>query len=183
MKIRKFKSILFILGIGISISFFGCNNVKNTTDNVEKNVEQGINNSKNNSNSINKSINKNIPQFTESEISIDNQYLINELNKKGFDAKKIKANPNPYDELFSVPQEEIQVNGGYISIYQYGVGDKLRMVSDFNSLNNNAYLFSQNKGNWVQNFHLYKKGRIFVVYDGADQKILTALSEILGKNI
>ena len=85
MKIRKFKAILFILGIGISISFFGCNNVKNTTDNVEKNVEQGMNNSKNNSNSINKSINKNIPQFTESEISIDNQYLINELNKKGFD--------------------------------------------------------------------------------------------------
>lgn len=180
MKTGKFKTILFILGIGISVSLFGCNNMKNTTDNAKKNVEQGVESTKDNS--LNKSTNENIPQFTESEISIDNQYLINELSKKGFDPKKIKATSKPYDELFSAPQEEIQVNGGYISIYQYETKDKLKMITDINSLQSYNYLFNENKGNWVQNFHLYSKGRINVVYDGADQRILTALSEILGKN-
>ncbi|MGL5647391.1 MAG: hypothetical protein ACRDDY_06030 [Clostridium sp.] len=183
---KKIFSGLIVIIIFIVGSLASCDDAKKQVDGIQNNVNQGVDNSKKdiqNKSEASKSKNKNIQQFTSEDIGFDSNYVISELNKKGFDAKKITATEKPYDNFFSVPQELVQLNGGYISIYQYGIGDKQKMQNDYNTINEKGYIVSQNAGNWTLNFHLFEKGRVFVVYDGSDVNILTALNQIFGKQV
>lgn len=121
--------------------------------------------------------------FNSKETSIDSEYLISQLNAKGYEPKVVTATSKIYDKLFFPPQQDVLINRGELSIYQYNINQKLQMTSDYNSMYNYSYLFSQNEGNWIANFHLFKAGRIFVVYDGSDVNIVKTLNEILNTSI
>lgn len=121
--------------------------------------------------------------FNAKEASINSEYVISQLKSKGYDPKVVTATPKIYDKLFYPAQEDILINRGELSIYQYNVNQKLQMTSDYNSISNYSYLFSQNEGNWVANFHLFQKGRVFIVYDGSDINIINSLNEILNVSV
>ncbi|MGL4875214.1 MAG: hypothetical protein ACRC30_11260 [Clostridium sp.] len=182
-KNRVLKITVFILIVG---SFLGCNDINKQAQNMQNSVNQGADNSKKEIKNIgdaSKSGEKNINTFSNEDIQIDATYIINNLNAKGFDAKKIQKTDKSYDIFFSVPQESVQLNGGYISIYQYGNNDKQIMQNDFNTMNEKGYIVNRNEDNWTLNFHLFRKGRVFLVYDGSDTNILRALNEILGNQV
>ncbi|MGL4850455.1 MAG: hypothetical protein ACRC28_16305 [Clostridium sp.] len=171
MKLKNNLGIIMVIFLMIG-ALVGCND-----------VNKGISDSENQIKGIGDSSNakmNNLQDFTSEDANINAEYVINSLNAKGFNAKKITATPKPYDKLFSVPQELVQLNGGYISIYQYGIKEKQRMQNDYNTINEKGYIVNQNADNWTLNFHLFQKGRVFVVYDGSDINILEALNQILG---
>lgn len=168
------KVFLGILLLMISISFIGCNATK-TNNIIKKNGDKTL---------VSEDLEprENSKYFYNSkEALVDADYVINELKQKGYDPKVVTATPKVYDKLFYPAQMDVLVNRGEISIYEYKINQKMQMTANYNDMYNYSYLFSQNQGNWVANFHLYRSGRVFVVYDGNDSNIIKSLNEIMSK--
>lgn len=84
---------------------------------------------------------------------------------------------------FSVEGEEYTVNGQKIIVYEYDEGDSQKLQDDLDTVSNTGTVSNGTVTNWNGTAHIYKKGRVVVVYEGDDATTLTNLKDILGDPI
>ena len=100
--------------------------------------------------------------------------------EKGLDSEtKEKYNEILY--RLSVENDDYTINGDRLSIYEYDESAKSTLEGDLKSITDNGMMINGNKTSWTKAAHIYKKGRLVVIYDGNNESILTTLKEVLGE--
>ena len=177
----KNQLILFIITIGITFStiLFGCND-SNTSNNemneVGELVKEGVDNTGDAITEIGDSGTELIDKLSDKSMNYNEDDFKENLENKGYKLKEVDDSKS----LFSVSNDDYIINNGKISIYQYDEKDSITLENDLKSITNNGAIINGNKMNWNKAAHIYKKGRIVVVYDGDNENIITCLKELLG---
>jgi hypothetical protein len=157
--------------MSIFLSFYGCN-VRNTIEDISGNVNQGTKKISEDAKDIVSKIKDNSMKYSKEDFK-------NDLKKKGITTEKMDST-RPY---FSVPSEDYKILGGSITIYEYKPEDKDKIISDLKTITENGTVINGTKISWLKAPHLYKKGRIVVIYDGDNESILTNLKDLLGNSL
>ncbi|MBD7911546.1 MULTISPECIES: hypothetical protein [Clostridium] len=167
-KERKF-ALFTIVVLLISLLFSGCN-AKNTIEDAGKNIKQGTEKVSEDAKDI-------VSKIKDESMGYSKDELKKELAKKGITLEK-QDTTSPY---FSVKSEDYKIVGGSLIIYEYNLEDKEKIISDLKTVTENGSVINGTKINWLKAPHIYKKGRVVVIYDGDDEAIKTNLKEILGE--
>ena len=67
-----------------------------------------------------------------------------------------------------------------VTVYEYDTNGSSTLESDLGSINSDGTIINGTKMEWANAPHIYKKGRIVVVYDGKNESVLTTLNDLLG---
>ena len=84
---------------------------------------------------------------------------------------------------FSAKNTDYIINDEKFSVYQYNKEDKDKLEADLRSVTDNGVKINGATMNWKTAPHIYKKGRVVVIYDGDNETALTEAKEILGSPI
>ncbi|NLK94128.1 MAG: hypothetical protein GX275_02890 [Clostridiales bacterium] len=173
------KIILLISTLGILTTFLtgcGCNraaqDTKNTAENVKDAAKEGAENVKEGAVGL-------YDKVTDKTMDYEAQSLIKSLEDEGY---KLKEDVDS-DSYFSVAGKKYKINDDELRIYEYATTAASDLEKDFNTIGENAGTINNKEVKWNKEAHLYKKGRIVVIYDGEDSKILTSLKNYLGDPI
>lgn len=82
--------------------------------------------------------------------------------------------------LFSVENDDYLVNGERISVYEYNKESKSNLESDLRTVADNGMTINSTNVKWSNTPHMYKKGRLIVIYDSNNATVLQNLKEVLG---
>ena len=77
---------------------------------------------------------------------------------------------------------EIVASSNWI-ILPISIGDSEKLMNDLKTITNNGATINGKAITWTAAPHVYKKGRIIVIYDGSNETTLTDLKDILGDPI
>lgn len=165
----KKRIFSFLITLIVLISFCGCN-AKNAIEDASENIKQGSENTKSNSTDLIEKIKDTPMDYSKDEFKKD-------LDNKGLKAEKLDST-KPF---FSVKSEDYKIVGGSLSVYQYETSDKDKIISDMKTISDNGTVINGTKISWSKAPHIYKKGRVVVIYDGDNESTLTSLKEILGE--
>lgn len=80
--------------------------------------------------------------------------------------------------FLSVGGYSITADSEAIQVYQYT--NSAAMEADAGKVSSDGYTIGQTKVSWIAPPHLYRAGRIIVVYPGSDATTLQRLTQILG---
>lgn len=173
------KIILLISTLGILSLFLtgcGCNravqDTKNTAENVKDAAEQGAENVKEGAVVL-------YNKVTDKTMDYEAQSLVKSLENEGY---TLDENTNSSSH-FSVEGKTYKINNDELHIYEYATTAAADLEKDFNTIGENAGTINNKEMQWKKKAHLYKKGRVVVIYDGEDSKILTSLKNHLGEPI
>ena len=185
MNKKKVLALMLSLGLAVSTSLIGCNDdikkagedIKNGAEDVGDAAKNGIEDI---GNDIDKMGEKGVglwDKVKDMSMTYNEDDFENEIEKMGY--KLIETDDSK--SLFSVENDDYTINGDKISVYEYNESAKSTLEADLKSITDNGMMINGNKVNWSKTPHIYKKGRIVVIYDGNSESILTALKEILGE--
>ncbi|WP_294353842.1 hypothetical protein [uncultured Clostridium sp.] len=174
---NKLTSLLLAASMAFSISLVGCGEtVKEDVKNGAEDVKEGV-----------KDLGDNVADTTENLVDrVKDTTMDYDLStfKKDLESKGIAiSNMDKNDSLFSVDNEDFTINGDRVSVYEYGSGDSEKLMNDLKTITNNGATINGKAITWTAAPHVYKKGRIIVIYDGSNETTLTDLKDILGDPI
>ncbi|MGG7177636.1 hypothetical protein ACQPU1_08595 [Clostridium paraputrificum] len=188
--VRK-KIVLLVLTLSMTFStiLFGCSakkTLENTGDMVEEgankvgdSVKEGVDKVGETAKDVGESGSDLISKITDTSMEYSRDDFKVALENKGYKLQKVEGSKS----IFSVENDEYSINGDRISIYEYGKDDRAKLEGDIKTITENGTMINGSRMNWTSAPHIYKKGRIVVVYDGNNETTLTALKEILGNSI
>ena len=189
MNRKKIMPLLLALTLGASSLLYGCGdgdaNNDNATNNVQESVKERADDAKEdvkdtteNAGDRAKSLWDNVTDTTMDYTTSD---LQNDLKNNNINPEKV----NRDHSLFSdVDSDSYKLNNDQIiDVYQYGITDNEKMSNDLSSLSQYGMTMNGKEVTWKTGAHIYKKGRIVVVYDGNDGDTITTLNNVLGTPI
>ncbi|WP_024616011.1 hypothetical protein [Clostridium sp. Ade.TY] len=171
----KKTKLLFIIGLLATslTSFISCS-PKQAVDETKQKVEEGYDKAK-------EKVKEGVDNiFNDDEAKFNLTSLKDDLKAKGFEPKEKESKNNAMEKLFSVSGKILSIKNGEIYVYEYNKDQKDKLKNDLNSIQNNNSIMNGGDIKWNVSPHFYSKGRVVVVYDGNNQEILNALSEIMG---
>lgn len=173
--------VLLVLGLGISTVFLGCNSdsvedgkkkIENATENLDSDIKDGIDKIGNGGDTLWDKVKDLSMKYNEDDFE-------KAMKEKGYKLLEIDDTKS----LLSVDNDDYTLNGDRISVYEYDEAAENTIEGDIKSIADNGTVINGNKTKWNSTPHIYKKGRILVIYDGNNESVLTALKEILGEPI
>ena len=102
------------------------------------------------------------PNGPNGEDGLDYVSLIDSLRAAGATVEPAGEIEQPF---FSVTGRVIKVNGGDVQVFEFADGE---FIGDF-------------QVNWIDIPHLYKGGKLIVVYIGQENQVIVALEAVLGQ--
>jgi hypothetical protein len=117
-----------------------------------------------------------VNKVTDTSMEYSNNNFNKELEQKGY-----KLNEGEMSTTnFSVQSKNYTLNGEKITVYEYDTKDGSTLESDLSRISSDGTTINGTKMEWAKAPHIYKKGRIVVVYDGNSESVLTTLKDLLG---
>ena len=165
-------SLTFVIGIFLSIFLLGCG-TKETVDDIGKKVEEGVEKTGEATSDI-------VSKITDMSMDYDKDDLKKDVEAKGYIPKEVDDMEKQY---FSAEKTNYIINDEKFTIYQYNKEDKLRLEDDIRSIKENGMIINGVNMNWSSAPHMYKKGRIVVIYTGDNEIVLTEAKDLLGMPI
>ncbi len=102
--------------------------------------------------------------------------FVKELEDKGI---PFQQKAHYYSSVFSTIREELSIGKESVLIYEYNTSEEMQSIS--NSINPLGTKLGNKTISNKQNTHLYKKGRLIVLYYGANKEIMDTLKGQLGE--
>lgn len=161
----------------LSITLFGCGEkAKDMAKNAGDSVKNGADKAGEAAKKAGDAGMDLVKKITDPSMDYSKEDFKKDIDKKGYKLQKVEDSKS----IFSVSNEDYTINGEKISIYEYEKNQKDKLEGDLNTVTENANTVNGAKMNWTIAPHIYKKGRIVVIYDGKNESVLTSLKEILG---
>lgn len=177
---KKITLLLVASTLAISALFTGCgakDEVEKAGDAVEDSVEKAGDAVENGAEDVKEGAENLWDKVTDRTMDYSKGDFVKALEENNVKPSKI----DKIGSLFSVEGEYYQIdNGALIGVYEYAETDESEMNTDISSIKNNGMMIGDNDITWDDAVHIYKKGRIIVVYDGSDTDTLNLLTGILG---
>lgn len=192
---NKKKISCLILALGLSLSLAGCGCGNNNTDNTGTNntgsngnvVEEGVNKAgnavkngvedvKEGAEDLVNNTDSLVHRMTDTTMEYNKEDLKKALEKDGYKVEETKASKSH----FSVDSKDFKVDGETISVYEYDTDDVDTLKKDLGTVTENGAKINGKEVTWNKQAHIYKKGRLIVVYDGNDAKLIKSLNSALG---
>lgn len=165
-------SLAFVIGIFSSVFLVGCK-TKEIGDNIGEKVEEGAEKTGEATLDL-------VSKITDTSMDYNKDDLRKDVEGKGYIAKEVEETEKPY---FSAENTNYIINNEKFSVYQYNKEDKIKLEDDIKSITDNGMKINGVSMNWSKAPHIYKKGRVVVVYNGDNEIVLTEAKEILGQPI
>jgi hypothetical protein len=162
-------SLILAFSLAIMTSLYGCN-AKKTIEDASDNIKQGSENTVKNSVDL-------VEKIKDTSMEYGKEDFKKDLDKKGVKTETSDTT-KPY---FSVKSEDYKIVGGSLSVYEYDVNGKDKLLKDIGTIAENGTVINGTKISWSKAPHIYKKGRVVVIFDGDDEVTLTSLKDILGE--
>ena len=164
---NKKKLTCLILSLGLSLSLAGCgcgktNDGNNTAGNV---IEEGAANI--------------VDNITDTTMNYNASDFRRDLEKSGAKVEETEASQSH----FSIDNKDYTIDGERISVYEYDEDAASTLKNDLSTVTNNGATINNKDVKWNKKAHIYKKGRIVVVYDGDNEKVLKVLNDTLGNSL
>lgn len=166
---RKVVSLAFVIGMFLSVFLLGCG-TKETVDDIGKKVEDGAEKTGEATSNL-------VSKITDTSMDYSKDDLKRDVEAKGFIAKEVEKTEKPY---FSAENTNYIVNDEKFSVYQYNKEDKVKLEDDIKSITDNGMKINGVNMNWSKAPHIYKKGRVVIIYNGDNEIVLTEAKDILG---
>ena len=189
MKRKMLLSIISGLCISNSLFFLtgcGCGNnrVNSATggnNSVAEDIKDGVTNvAEDTKDAVENGVNKLSDKITDTTMDYDSTKFMNDLKSEGYDLKETDLSEN----YFSVDGKKYTINNDeYIYVYEYDTNAVDALKNDVDLVSVDATKINGKTVNWNKAAHIYKKGRIVVIYDGEDSNILATLNKNLGNPI
>lgn len=183
---KKILPLLLALSLGASALLVGCGtgNAKEDTKNAAENVKDSVENAgdavKNAGDAVVDGTSDIISKIKDNSMTYNKEDFKKDLEKANVAPSEIKSEEQSF---FSVKPDTYVINGQNVSVYEYNEGDKDALENDLRSIKDNGKNINGTATNFKDTPHVYKKGRIVVMYDGNDDGTITALTNILGTPI
>lgn len=178
MKRSKVLALCMSSCLAISSLLLGCDakqDTKNAADDVKNGVEDIGEGVKQGTENL-------VDKITDNSMTYDEDDFKRELQNQGVNVQEVDTSK----PLFSADSDDLilsNINNQRISIYEYEEGDKDKLNNDIASIKENGMNINGQKVTWNAKPHIYKKGRLVVVYDGEDSGALDTLRGLLGNPI
>ena len=150
------KAIAFIISIPLVLG--GCSMTEKFAGNIKDGGEGLVN------------------KVTDTSMEYTNTDFNKALEEKGYKLKEVETGTTN----LSVQSKNYTLNGETLTVYEYDTNGGSTLQSDLGSIKNDGTLINGKKMEWANAPHIYKKGRIVVVYDGKNESVLTTLNDLLG---
>ena len=160
----------FLLGCGCNIST--TENVKEGVGDVERGAENVADNVKNAGESL-------YGKVTDKSMEYSKDDFIKDLNSHGIQTTEFENKT----EYFTADKYGYKVGDDSIYVYQYNTKGEADIEKDINSIEDNGNKINNSIVQWNSGAHIYKKGRLVVIYDGNNKDTLNKLNEVLGNPI
>ena len=168
MKKKKLLTLVLALCLATSTAFIGCS--KDTVENAGDKIKNGTED-------VGEAGVGLWDKVTDDSMTYNEDDFKKEIEKKGYKLTEIEDTKS----LLSVENDDYTINGDRLSIYEYDESAKSTLEGDLKSITDNGMMINGNKTSWTKAAHIYKKGRLVVIYDGNNESILTTLKDILGE--
>jgi len=169
---KRLVPLAFVIGISLSVFLLGCG-TKETVDDISKKVEEGAKKTGEATFDL-------VSKITDTTMDYNIDDLKRDIEAKGYIAKEVQEVGKSY---FSVKNTDYIINDEKFSVYQYNKEDKAKLEDDLRSVTDNGMKINGETVNWKISPHIYKKGRVVVIYDGDNETAITEGKEILGPPI
>lgn len=169
---RKVVSLVLVMGIFLSSFLFGCGTKENSND-IGKEVEEGTEKTGDAGSDL-------MSKITDNSMDYNKDDLKRDVEEKGYITNQVEDTEKPF---FSVENTNYIINDEKFSVYQYNKDDKVKLEDDIKSITDNGMKINDVNMNWNKAPHIYKKGRLLVIYLGDNEIVLTEAKEILGQPI
>lgn len=191
---KKIMPLLLVLTLGASCALYGCSNnpdaqrlgddAKQSAEDAGEDVKEGVENAgegiKEGAENIKDGAENLWDKVTDRSMEYSKGDFKNDLEKNNVKPEKVDKEGS----IFSVKAEYYAIsNGQIVGVYEYNSSDEKLMSDDIGTIRNNGMMINGTEVKWDVAAHVYKKGRIIVIYDGNDADTLTLLSNILGAPI
>lgn len=174
---NKLTVVLLAATLAFSGTLYGCG------EKVEEDVKQGAEDIKEGV----KDAGENVKDATENVVDrVKDTTMEYDLNtfKKDLENKGIAISDVDKEySLLSVDNMDFTINGDKVSVYEYGTADSKKLMDDLGTITNNGATINGKEMTWKVAPHIYKKGRIIVIYDGNNETTLAKMKDILGDPI
>lgn len=191
MNRKKIMPLLLALTLGASSLLYGCGNDDgdatndNATNNVQESVKERADDAKDNVKNSAEDAGDKVKSLWDNVTDTSMDYTTADLESN---LKANNINPEKVDRdhsLFSdVDSDSYKLNDDQVvDVYQYGITDNERMSKDLSSLSADGMTMNGKEVKWNTGAHIYKKGRIVVVYDGNNADTIATLNKVLGNPV
>lgn len=177
---KKIIPLILAATLALSIGLIGCGNKdNNTTDNnkVTEDVKDAAKDTGDDVAELWNKVTDNKMDYTADEVKRD-------LVGKGYQLKEV-ADTKVSDtyNVFSNKGKTYDINGEYLTIYEFKDSDEAGMKDAINSITDQGKKIANKDVSWAASPHVYKKGRVLAIFDGKNADVLTALKDVLGDPI
>ncbi|MCI6190976.1 MAG: hypothetical protein MSA89_14525 [Clostridium sp.] len=178
---NKKKLTCLILSLGLSLSLAGCgcgknNDGNNTVGNV---IENGADTVGDAVKDVGEGAANIVDNITDTTMDYNASDFRRDLEKSGAKVEETEASQS----YFSIDNKDYTIDGERISVYEYDEDDATTLRNDLSTVTNNGTTINNKDVKWNKKAHIYKKGRIVVVYDGDNEKVLKVLNDTLGNSL
>lgn len=174
------KTLLTLLcsTVAASTLLFGCG-CNNAAETAKEDVQKGVNGVENAADNVKDAGESLYNRVTDTSMEYSNKDFAENLKSEGIEATEFENNT----EYFTANKYGYKVGDGTIYVYEYDTKDEATIEKDINSIKDNGNKINESIVQWKNEAHVYKKGRIVVIYDGNDRGVLDKLNGILGNPI
>lgn len=117
------------------------------------------------------------PTVTPEDLSIDNYgELAEALSAAGLEIESAGAIQDPF---FNVETQTLMSGDAMIQVFQFA--DRATAEEAAGTVNASGTIIGTTTVDWIEPPHLYREGRLLVLYAGSDDVILSALEQVLGE--
>ena len=178
---NKKKLTCLIISLGLSLSLAGCgcgrnNDGNNTVGNV---IENGANTVGDTVRDVGEGTANIVDNITDTTMNYNASDFRRDLEKSGAKVEETEASQSH----FSIDNKDYTIDGERISVYEYDEDAASTLKNDLSTVTNNGTTINNKDVKWNKKAHIYKKGRIVVVYDGDNEKVLKVLNDTLGNSL
>jgi len=169
---RRVAPLALVMGIFLSAFLLGCG-TKGNVEEIGKKVEEGAKKTGEATSDL-------MSKITDTSMDYNKDDLKRAVEEKGYIAKEVEETEKLY---FSAENTNYIINDEKFSVYQYNKEDRVKLEYDIKSITENGMKINGVNMNWNKAPHIYKKGRLVVIYNGDNEIVLTEAKEILGQPI
>ncbi len=187
MNKKKISCLILALGLSLSLAGCGCGNTTtndgnksgNGTNTVGDAVERGAEDVREGANDIINGTESLVDRMTDTTMEYNKEDLKKALEKDGYKVEETKGSQS----YFSADNKDFKVDGETISVYEYGASDAEALKNDLSTVTNNGAKINNKDVTWSKKGHIYKRGRLIVVYDGDNETLIKSLNDALGTSL